>query len=100
MSKGLRVLADENVGPAVVAGLRQIGWDVRSVAEEALVGASDAAVLGRATATSSRRISRAYSAAAFATSSDSTVPEGCRIPCTSLGAALVTRGDRGLAPRS
>lgn len=51
MSKALRVLADENVGPAVVAGLRQRGWDVRSVAEEALAGASDAVVLDRATAT-------------------------------------------------
>lgn len=51
MNTGLRVLADENINPAVVAGLRKRGWDIRSVAEEQLVGAVDADVLGRATAT-------------------------------------------------
>lgn len=51
MSKALRVLADENVGPAVVAGLRQRGWDVRSVVEEGLAGASDSELLERANAT-------------------------------------------------
>jgi predicted nuclease of predicted toxin-antitoxin system len=51
MNTALRVLADENIGPAVVTGLRKRGWDVRSAAEERLVGAIDADVLARATAT-------------------------------------------------
>ncbi len=51
MTTALRVLADENISPAVVAGLRKRGWDIRSAAEEQLVGAVDADVLAHATAT-------------------------------------------------
>lgn len=46
----MQFLTDENVGPGVVAGLRQRGWDVLTAAEAQLIGSSDAAVLSRATA--------------------------------------------------
>ena len=39
------LLADENIHPDVVLSLRQQGYDIRSVAEEALSGYSDLAVL-------------------------------------------------------
>jgi predicted nuclease of predicted toxin-antitoxin system len=42
------LLADENIGPEVVAGLRARGCDVRTVAEEGLIGQPDRAVLDRA----------------------------------------------------
>ena len=42
------LLADENIAPDVVAGLRARGCDVVSVAEEELVGRADAEVLRRA----------------------------------------------------
>ena len=44
------LLADENIGPEVVAGLRTRGCDVRTVADEALIGQPDSAVLERAVA--------------------------------------------------
>jgi predicted nuclease of predicted toxin-antitoxin system len=43
------LLADENIGPDVVAGLRTRGYDVRTAADEQLLGRSDAEVLARAT---------------------------------------------------
>jgi hypothetical protein len=42
------LLADENIGPEVVAGLRTRGCDIRTAAEEALLGQPDASVLARA----------------------------------------------------
>ena len=45
---GFPLLADE-IGPDVVAGLRERGCNVRSVEEEGLLGQSDTAVLLRAT---------------------------------------------------
>jgi predicted nuclease of predicted toxin-antitoxin system len=42
------LLADENIGPEVVAGLRTRGCDVRTVADEGLIGQADRAVLERA----------------------------------------------------
>jgi predicted nuclease of predicted toxin-antitoxin system len=42
------LLTDENIGPEVAAGLRERGCDVRTVAEEALIGSSDTGVLDRA----------------------------------------------------
>jgi predicted nuclease of predicted toxin-antitoxin system len=39
------ILADENIGPEVVAGLRTRGCDVRTAYEEGLVGRPDRAVL-------------------------------------------------------
>jgi predicted nuclease of predicted toxin-antitoxin system len=42
------VLADENVDPAVVAFLREYGFEVRDVKEEGLNGASDAHLLAEA----------------------------------------------------
>ena len=44
----LPLLADENIHPGVIAGLRKRGHDVRSVEDEALRGADDAAILRRA----------------------------------------------------
>ena len=44
------LLADENVGPEVVAGLRARGLDVRTASDEQLVGRSDREVLERASA--------------------------------------------------
>ena len=44
----LPLLADENIHPGVIAGLRQRGHDVRSVEDEALRGADDVAILRRA----------------------------------------------------
>jgi predicted nuclease of predicted toxin-antitoxin system len=46
----LRVLTDENVHPEVVTFLRSRGLDVVTVAEAALIGADDVAILRRATA--------------------------------------------------
>lgn len=43
------LLADENIAPDVVTGLRSRGHDVRSVWDEALVGRPDADVLETAT---------------------------------------------------
>ena len=43
------LLSDENISSEVVAGLRFRGCDVRTAAEELLIGAPDAAVLERAT---------------------------------------------------
>lgn len=42
------LLTDENIGPEVVAGLRERGCDVRSVADEDLIGFADRDVLHRA----------------------------------------------------
>jgi predicted nuclease of predicted toxin-antitoxin system len=42
------LLTDENVGPEVVAGLRERGCDVRTVADEDIIGAADKDVLHRA----------------------------------------------------
>jgi hypothetical protein len=44
------LLTDENIAPDVVAGLRARGCDVRSAAEERLIGRADGEVLKRATA--------------------------------------------------
>jgi predicted nuclease of predicted toxin-antitoxin system len=43
------LLIDENIGPDVVEGLRGRGCDVRTAAEEHLIGRPDAEVLARAT---------------------------------------------------
>jgi len=43
------LLADENIAPEVVSGLRSRGHDVRSVWDEALTGRPDADVLDTAT---------------------------------------------------
>lgn len=43
------LLADENIAPDVVSGLRSRGHDVRAVRDEALVGRPDAGVLATAT---------------------------------------------------
>lgn len=40
-----RLLADENIAPAVVAALRELGADVRTVAELGLLGAGDTALI-------------------------------------------------------
>ena len=42
------VLADENIGPGVIAGLRERGCDIRSAGEEQLIGRPDKDVLERA----------------------------------------------------
>ena len=42
------LLTDENIGPDVVAGLRERDCDVRTVADESLIGSSDQNVLERA----------------------------------------------------
>ena len=42
------LLTDENIGPEVVAGLRERGCDVRSVVDEDLIGSADRDVLDRA----------------------------------------------------
>lgn len=42
-------LTDENIAPDVVSGLRARGCDVRTAAEEQLIGSPDKAVLERAT---------------------------------------------------
>jgi predicted nuclease of predicted toxin-antitoxin system len=42
------LLTDENIGPEVVAGLRGRGRDVRTVADESLIGSADKDVLDRA----------------------------------------------------
>jgi predicted nuclease of predicted toxin-antitoxin system len=42
------LLTDENMGPDVVAGLRERGCDVRTVIDEGLTGSSDKDVLTRA----------------------------------------------------
>lgn len=44
------LLADENIAPDIVSGLRTRGCDVRTVAEEHLTGQADRQVLDRATA--------------------------------------------------
>lgn len=44
------LLADENINPAVVRGLRERGHDIVSVVETANAGATDAAVLALANA--------------------------------------------------
>ena len=43
------LLIDENIGPDVVEGLRTRGCDLRTAAEERLIGRADADVLERAT---------------------------------------------------
>ena len=43
------LLTDENIGPDVVEGLRGRGCDLRTAAEERLIGRPDAEVLERAT---------------------------------------------------
>jgi predicted nuclease of predicted toxin-antitoxin system len=46
---GFPLLADENIGPEVVAGLQQRGCDVRTTWDEQLIGRPDVDVLDRAT---------------------------------------------------
>ena len=46
----LPLLTDENIGTDVVAGLRDRGYDVRTVDDESLLGHADDVVLERATA--------------------------------------------------
>jgi predicted nuclease of predicted toxin-antitoxin system len=43
------LLADENIAPDVVAALRQRQMDVRTASESGLLGATDSALLARAT---------------------------------------------------
>jgi hypothetical protein len=45
---GFPLLTDENIGPGVVAGLRERGCDVRTVADDDLIGSADKDVLDRA----------------------------------------------------
>jgi hypothetical protein len=42
------LLTDENISPDVVAGLRERDCDVRTVADESLIGSSDLDILERA----------------------------------------------------
>lgn len=44
------LLSDENIAPDVISGLRARGCDVRTIAEEQLIGRADNDVLERATA--------------------------------------------------
>jgi predicted nuclease of predicted toxin-antitoxin system len=45
---GFPLLSDENIAPDVVTGLRERGCDVRTAAEEQLIGSPDRAILERA----------------------------------------------------
>ncbi len=45
---GFALLADENINPLVVTGLRTLGCDITTVAELGLAGAPDHAILTRA----------------------------------------------------
>lgn len=47
---GFALLADENINPLVVGGLRALGCDITTVAELGLAGSTDAAILRRAAA--------------------------------------------------
>jgi predicted nuclease of predicted toxin-antitoxin system len=42
------LLTDENIGPDVTAGLRELGCDVRTAGDENLIGAPDTDILERA----------------------------------------------------
>jgi len=47
---GFALLADENINPLVVNGLRALGCDITTVADLGLAGAPDHAILARAAA--------------------------------------------------
>ena len=47
---GFALLADENIHPLVVSGLRARGCDITTAADLGLAGASDQAIISRATA--------------------------------------------------